>query len=299
MEDLPWEVVLTVRDALAEGLCLAEYVKLGEVCRSWRGWTGRSFGGWLRRQPEGIPLRPFCGSGAELEFVRRHVPGRWLCAVGALDNDLKRAVLVEHKVSVTVAVSGSGTTWWLTRESGRTPMECGDASGMCCSRTKRDSARQQTCALMVIKVVAEDQQGFDSVALLAPLCNGVMVAAKKRVVPVLQGSLWCRWKPELRFRLMETYRAGSGKLHDAHAECVDSIAHGMFSCGAECTCEVLSTLCAGCSAVSSTEWFVKQESYCGLYPQGEDHWWSGVTDAVGQTEAGGACSPPMWLSCRG
>lgn len=148
---------------------------------------------------------------------------------------------------------------------------------------------------MVIKVVGEDDEGFDSVSLVARLSPCAIDATATWIVPYMRERVMCG-KPEvLRVKLAKCYRRNGSKLHMAFIESVDSIAdrdlvHGEASTSRADLCRSL--------AVQDLkgEWFSKAECYTGVKALGTHVQWNGVTDAIGALEGSREGGVVAWLA---
>jgi hypothetical protein len=164
--------------------------------------------------------------------------------------------------------------WWcMTAESGRVPV-C-RAGKACVTYAVRRPSRVARRAYVIVKTARHGRNGQVLWStLLAPLSAESVDIVYRRMAPmfrtaVLQGASSC-----------------TGQL-------VEAVRRGMFSCGEECECTgwTATGICALCELRGRR--FVAMDCFSGVYPCGEQHWFTGVTDAAGLDVTGGG----EWLRC--
>ena len=81
-EKLPAELVLLIREEAVLSSSFAELVSLS--LRSHASWklVSRLFPAWIRSQPVGVPLSPFCGTREKTFFLVEHVEGEFPLSSG-------------------------------------------------------------------------------------------------------------------------------------------------------------------------------------------------------------------------
>lgn len=173
-------------------------------------------------------------------------------------------------MSITCSVdSEGGARWWLTRESGRLPAQCGLEACSSCSnwtRTHVDSGSYIVIA------------GGGNCVAFAQLSAGSFEVAVRRVVPLVQEAWLCGCDQQVVAR-----------------EVFSCFSFGLFSSGVDCACRI-GRVCAQCRVLFECGRFVVQGVFMGL-PSIPGGWWTGVTDAVGDVEIRGQRYP--WLRCAG
>ncbi|KAF2022628.1 hypothetical protein EK21DRAFT_95557 [Setomelanomma holmii] len=240
---------------------------LGALCWACRALpSDLLLGAWLRaRLPEQQP-----------QIVRSH----------ALRFLSKQAdVLIKACVSLTYEAFEDGAEcWWLTAESGRGPIcwEQEPQAGRSCGGSLLQAPRR---SYLVVKA-----------ALGA---NGAVATQLWKLVAIAQlnpDSLRAGMQIVRRLRGIPTTTQDCRKRGEAVQELFDGLDAGQFSLpGCPCACAAaLGTICPGCRDVSVGERrFVVQDRFLGYHPRGAKHWFSGLTDAVGDV----AHLQLPWLTC--
>jgi hypothetical protein len=180
---------------------------------------------------------------------------------------------VEHGVSVTWEVDCGTTRLWLTKESGCVPAGCWDGMGCkSCSRwmVARGGAGAAK-AYLVLKVVVRLHYTAWSRCAIGELRMESLAMLSERVVPVLQ---------QLCLR-----DGGGGGESRVYVRAVDY----------RRVCAMLHRLERGGRRggdLYAGARFVLQDGYKGVKPYGDGHWFTGMTDAVGEVNSWGG----MWLA---
>lgn len=145
-------------------------------------------------------------------------------------------------------------SWYLTKESGRVPLRCDgmDFHDWCCMRS--DGKKVEPRAYLVV------HGGTVNTVAFAELTAEVMDMVECQVGPEIARFRRVRKEEEV----LEVFRLLQSRLFSSIRVC---------ECSEDQVCEV-------CNRVPRR--FVCQGVYRGLFPLGEDHWWKGVTDAVGE-----------------
>jgi hypothetical protein len=183
------------------------------------------------------------------------------------------AVLSSNAVSLTCHFEANARVrWWLTRESGRVP-RCVNVD---CTRNRTrlppESLRQ---AYLVIVVRHLGKHVWTEPArriAFARLDATALHFVCRRIVPSISGS-------DLKER------------QHVVGWIFRSFRHGLFSGPASCECGFLHGICEHCAAQVR---FVWENGYSRVLPNGNEHWYRGVTDAVDDTIEADA-----WLQCCG
>jgi hypothetical protein len=183
------------------------------------------------------------------------------------------AVFSELKVSLACCVDEDKTVWSITRESGRVPTPCGDFNCRVCA--VRSTAVVLAQGYLVIKAVGPNRGEGVTMSLLT---LDALEVAVRYLVNEVEGLRWgsaARWVSR-RARLF----------------CL--LEQGLYSCGPWCGCSGQSGVCGSCAAVVPPQRrFTWRDRYDGVYPLGEQHWFRGVSDAVGTV-----CNGELpWLFC--
>jgi hypothetical protein len=191
-------------------------------------------------------------------------------------------------VTVTVVVADGVLSVFLTKESGRVPL-CAQGADCLCNEAG-DVLLRRVVPEGYLVVQHSAAWWWTSVqwseVMIAKLSAESLSVVQRRFVPWLMS---CRSRAEPRME-------GSGimdirewlKLAGVLPSMVET---GGFSSGARCGC-VVSKVCSACAGGEEQARFVSQQRFCGLCPDGEEHWWKGVTDGV-QGEPGGR----SWQVC--
>jgi hypothetical protein len=165
---------------------------------------------------------------------------------------LSSVVLRELGISVALHIeAGAFERWYFVRESGRIPEGYERAE-------TRVSPRGY---VVIVRGTCLDPQ-----VIVAELTEDSMWKAKHRVVPAMS-------------------------VEELWGDTIHSCEGGLFSSGRECGCEPArwayeDSRCQDCRRVPrESRLFVEAYSFKGVCPLGEDHWWRGVTDAVGARNA--------------
>lgn len=189
--------------------------------------------------------------------------------------------LDEAGVSVTCEVMYRGETlWWLTRESGRVPGRCCGACGRC--GEEQEGSFIRPVAYVVLKGTFHIDSGLCRDVAFARM-SGVAVQAIREFV-----SEYMRDGEDESERMRRT------------TEVMWKLEAGLFSGGARCVCDPLRGVCDGCKVLPLiSRRFVVQQRFLGVYPRGMRHWWSGITDAVGEADRFGRLWLPRTLHSRG
>jgi hypothetical protein len=180
-------------------------------------------------------------------------------------------VLVAQSVSVTWEVTHGSLCWRLTRESGTVP-RC-DAGRGCVLYDRERPRFVARNAYIVFKVCTWNGYGQYGVVIGALNAYNTDVVSG-RIIPMVRAAM---------------YDASGGVL----ARILNELGNGMFSGSKDCGCNKGSKamVCAECRG--QVRRFVSMGCFSGLQPCGKNHWFSGVTDAVGHVDhlAGD------WLRC--
>jgi hypothetical protein len=182
-------------------------------------------------------------------------------------------VLRECGISLTCEVNARGTEWWLTRESGSRPVACGQHDCVVCSAA--DITDVSVKGYIVVKITCEE--GSEGVVICELCIDGFDIVVEHIVKE--SAALWC---------------SEEGRWVDRLAELLCRLQRGAYSKKADCKCGMVAGVCAPCQFVKRNERrFVWRDRFDGVFPLGKEHWFSGVTDAVG-TVCGGYMP---WLFC--
>jgi hypothetical protein len=180
--------------------------------------------------------------------------------------------ITSKQCSITFHVlQHGGTEWWMTRESGRRPCVRTSCS-RCISHEPLQCLRQSYLVIVAdhpgkriwtepARRVAFAQLDVDALSIVA--C---------RIAPTLLAS-----DAQQQFSVLRTV--------------FQSFAKGMFSVSIKCTCSVLFSTCASCSACREGR-FVWENGYSRVSPFGINHWYRGVSDAVDRERKENG-----WLQC--
>jgi hypothetical protein len=180
-------------------------------------------------------------------------------------------------VSVTCEVcDGGDSRWWLTRESGQVSCCTGSDDGVeQCSRgawcALKFTTAQMCKAYLVMKVRRCVMRGSPRLFLVGQLDTSTWDIVAARVMRIAMTAL--------RGGLQ---RGGC----DGCPVCAlfTAISRGGYSCGRSCECSG-GYVCTGCGRLCTGRRAFVIDSGCSwLFPHGLWHWWSGVTDARGESE---------------
>ena len=199
----------------------------------------------------------------------------------------RAAVLRQLKVSVTCSVVDGRVCWWLTRESGKPPV-CTDSTSCGCDRTELSPAELRK-AYVVVKLSARwwwSRPRWSEV-LIGQMCRETLFLVEHRIAPIMAGlqsspvvgvNSTCEWHVRKWF---------------CDAQLLTSVIdRGAFSTGLVCECSVQHA-CSVCTVAPITEHrFEEQYRFDGVFPYGQEFWWTGITCAVGSVR-----DDVLWLSC--
>jgi hypothetical protein len=173
-----------------------------------------------------------------------------------------------------VCVSLKGARWKLIKESGRLPDKCGNA---CCGACdSRRCERVEARSYVVLKCHG---------TFVWPLCNRSITRVVDSVLPSIEEAL----RRDVQ----------SGSLHDRQRSTnVATVAAGLreaaFYGKTGCRRSFRAELCIDSKCVNDSHGsFLMRDCFSGLYPLGEGHWFTGVTDAGGLVGSHGL----PWLMC--
>jgi hypothetical protein len=202
---------------------------------------------------------------------------------------MQEAVLVERAVTVTCRVHDGDVEWWLTVESGRVPMCVSPTLCGCGGHESAVLSRAQRRGYVLLKVSASFwlRKLQWSEVIVGKLSAETLRVVRQRLA-VLAAHV--RSSP-----VLEAGDSGEQclKRHVALAGSLSSwLDGGAFSGSFPCAC-VLGHVCTSCRAVPESERrFVEQGCYDGMFPYGDDHWWTGVTDGAGELRG-----EKPWMMC--
>lgn len=211
-----------------------------------------------------------CSSVADLQHLIEDVPGRYSANAHASISS-NGAGLRKHGVSVTCSMDANGFRWWVTRESGTVGTPCSaDAGCWYCSGTHgRRFVRRQS--YMVIQMGIESGGARWNEVVLAELSCKAVEACFLNIVPKYASIC-----------------SGSDSAQQAMGM-ASQLNMGMFSRPESCVCSWTEGVCGHCRAATpSQRAFVAVDAFLGLFPYGEEHWLSCVTDG---SESGLHCRP--------
>jgi hypothetical protein len=171
--------------------------------------------------------------------------------------------LNQEQVSVTCEVSPRGRErWWLTKESGQPPAECGGWNCWPCSGFKIGT-EPEVRAYLAVKVGAQVAvfKGRCDTVFFAPLQTSELDAVRELLPRLLEVSRW----------------EGDGEGSTDLDQWLDTGA-GYGSAG----------------PVNPFSRWSNHDKFSGVFPDGKDEFFTGVTDAVGVT----GFSRSRWLRCN-
>jgi hypothetical protein len=185
-------------------------------------------------------------------------------------------------ISLTCEVgTGGGRCWWLTRESGRGPSDCTEGPEcVACSAVMEGGTRGAYVVLKGVYSPFHSKVVERGEVALARLCVESVDVVRERVAP-------------------RVARCVSGDLPSGDAmkgslnvcakmkSFFDFLYGGAYSC-MECKCD-MEALCIGCASLGpGANRFLTPRGFTG-----PEHWFAGVTDAVGRVDD----ITGEWLSC--
>jgi hypothetical protein len=173
-------------------------------------------------------------------------------------------VFTDNRLSLTCEVSECGTQWVLTRESGRVPV---------CKLSASAISRVAARSCIVVRVMRPKCMRSDRVAdaCIAELSAESVLWAQEEVLPAVRGLV--------------------SEAVEGHGVCVE-----VELCSETYTVwRKLWEKCLLANGDTRCPKWVFREGYKGLWPYGRLHWFSGVTDAVDNSDSGRA----SWLRCVG
>lgn len=282
METLPVETWGAVVRAMKPDGFMYDWIVAERMCEANGNDIEPFFTQWIRGQEAGKQFGIGGGSEEEMDFVRRHVEGKRRGSRGGCARLIKLAVFLGEVVSVAVVKSPSrsggaqvGGMIWLCKESGWLP-PC--ERGSCEEKKIEEGARKAYLGVFPrgYKMVSGADSG---VVLLAELTEESVRICVEWVIPELR---WLEGK-----RDSDHYR---------HARAFfKSFTEGKFSSGAQCRCAGNGDwVCGACQVVArERRLFISSIRYEGLYPFGEGHWFTGVTDMCWAWSGS-----YQWLFCR-
>jgi hypothetical protein len=193
-------------------------------------------------------------------------------------------VLTKERTSLTCeALANSTRRWTITRESGKGPLcwwDSHDAAGLPCWINTMECLPK---AYIVIKVALS---AVDALVTRRWKVVTIAILEPHSFYTIIQHILpWLGQLPATR-------DISIGRGIEVR-EFFSLLNAGMFSLAAGCTCTGISICCACRRVDINQRKFVTQDCYEGKNPRGPDHWFSGMTDAVGDIAHGRL----MWLAC--
>jgi hypothetical protein len=191
---------------------------------------------------------------------------------------------VNERVSLTCeALVSNARCWSITRESGDGPIcwwDPNDVMGSpCWSRSLKPLPRAYLVvkvALSAVDALVTRRWKVVAISVLEPETLSVTV---QHIVP---------WLERLPLTRDSCIRRGV-EVRDFFS----LLSAGMFSLDVGCTCTGISVCLACCRVNRNNRRFLTQGRFQGECPRGRDHWFYGMTDAVGDIAHG----QEMWLSC--
>jgi hypothetical protein len=180
-------------------------------------------------------------------------------------------------MSVTFMVDVRGAiSFWLTKESGQLPL-CEDPVDCGCGEETGVNVGTDVEPYVVILVSRVGDGCEEIYAVFSLLSRETLVICMEYVL--YSFSVHTQLAAQCKFAF--PVEAAMRELQD-----------GMFSAMDGCVCGEGNGVCTGCGLVPERgRRFVCQTRYAGHNPLGEQHWWTGVTDAADE-ESGVA-----WLRC--
>ena len=142
-------------------------------------------------------------------------------------------------------------------------------------------------AYIVVKVVARLRYIAWSLTTIALLSERNLEVTVDKVVGPLRGVCLLESGP----RGLDPCRFD--REYARVVELAALVSRGGYSVDGECGC-LGKHVCAACRRVTRQQRrFIVQDRYQGVYPYGEDHWFRGVTDGVGEVSSWQG----SWLRC--
>lgn len=181
-------------------------------------------------------------------------------------------VLAELGVSVTCSIGVLATEWWLTRESGCFPPRCERGPSDCtvCTTRVGDASGVPPRAYVIVKAdvtwMGEYAERMHTEFVSFGMLSEALEVVASRVVSVVR-----------------VVRAEEGR--DGLESLFAATAHGSCTCKTECSCGQsvgLDPLWDGFFSSEVGSLLVGMPKFLGAYPCGDRHWFSGVSDAVGE-----------------
>lgn len=191
---------------------------------------------------------------------------------------------MEERVSLTCeALVDNQKLWWITRESGRRPLCWWQPTEPADSSCGDNSVQHRSGACLIIKVAlgvsdAVVTQRLEAVAIGKLEPHSLNISMRHIM----------RWLQRL-----PVAKDGCMKRGQATQEFFSCLNEGMFSLATGCACTGVAVCRECCRVHVNSRSFLVQGHYQCDHPLGRDHWFSGVTDAVGDVAHGQL----VWLSC--
>jgi hypothetical protein len=166
------------------------------------------------------------------------------------------AVFTKHGVSVGILLERGAVRGWLTRESGQVPARCDKPSCAVCNDNALVEAQELRRPYMVFVVTAPG--AVSARIMIAKLETVSIDVVLRRAVAACDS------------------REGVARLGR-------QLSLGLWSSGLDCGCSLSAGMCEYClrvCTVSERRRFVCRNRFSGVYPEGGQHWFGGVTDAA-------------------
>jgi hypothetical protein len=190
-------------------------------------------------------------------------------------------------VTVTCCIHDGRVSWFLTKESGQVP-DCAEPEVCGCLEGHEGDSVQPTGYVIVKHSASWWWSTVQwSEVIVGQLCRESLLVVERRVVLLLA---MLRSSPCVPVGVLASEEIATWvRLAGAVSALFDS---GAFSSGFSCGC-VITGVCDACRAVCGVrQRFESVFSYEGVFPYGNEHWWSGVTDGVDCVRGS-----VLWLRC--
>jgi hypothetical protein len=147
----------------------------------------------------------------------------------------------------------------------------------CCSAVMDSAPRGLARAYLVVKVVSRLRYTAWSSAVVGLLSVQNLDTLQRKMIRSFGGAKLTNVGPEWNREFEADYCIVEGFM--------SLLSRGGYSSDDSCRCRV-GSICNLCDRVP--EWlhrFVVQDMYEGVYPKGRRHWFTGVTDAIGEVSS--------------